>query len=132
MLLQVSFIFKNWLFDRKQGKKLRKKHFWFVYLFFTFTERAAGLKGARAFRAAARSVLSPANREFIADQARKAGQRAHERHRKKLVIGGKTFSIDEDDRSVMDEDSTQPGSTKNWFVACFFTSERSEIPYLYI
>ena len=109
MLLQVSFIFKNYLFDRKHGKKLRKKHFWFVYLFFTFAERAAGLKGARAFRAAARSVLSPANREFIADQARKAGQRAHERHRKKLVIGGKTFSIDEDDRSVMDEDSTQPG-----------------------
>ena len=113
MLLQVSFIFKNKLFDRKHGEKLRKKHFWFVYLFFTFAERAAGLKGARAFRAAARSVLSPANREFIADQARKAGQRAHERHRKKLVIGGKTFSIDEDDRSVMDEDSTQPGSTKN-------------------
>ena len=28
------------------------------------------------------------------------------------MIGGKTFSIDEDDRSVMDEDSTQPGSTK--------------------
>ena len=112
MLLQVSFIFKNQLFDRKHGEKIKKKAFFVCYLFFTFAERAGGLKGARAFRAAARSVLSPANREFIADQARKAGQRAHERHRKKLVIGGKTFSIDEDDRSVMDEDSTQPGSTK--------------------
>ena len=77
---------------------------------FTFTERAAVLKGARAFRAAARSVLSPANREFMADQAHKAGQCAHARTRKKLVIGGKTFSIDEDDRSVMDEDCTQPGN----------------------
>ena len=112
-----------------------------IICLFTFTERAAGLKGARAFRAAARSVLSPANREFMADQARKAGQRAHGRHRKKLVIGGKTFSIDEDDRSVMDEDSTQPGKQtitifyksimKFWqeklICSLFFTSEKSEI-----
>lgn len=63
-----------------------------------------GLKGARAFRAAVQSVLSPANREYMAEQARRADRSANERIKKKLVIGGKTFSIDEDDLSVVDED----------------------------
>ena len=62
-----------------------------------------GLKGARAFRAAVHSVLSPANREYMAEQARRADRLAHDRHKKKLVIGGKTFSINEDDLSVVDE-----------------------------
>lgn len=61
------------------------------------------LRGARAFRAAAQSVLSPANRQFMAEQARRADQLAH---KKKLVIAGKTFSIDEDDLSVVDEEGT--------------------------
>ena len=62
-----------------------------------------GLKGARAFRAAVHSVLSPANREYMAEQARRADR--NERQKKKLVIGGKTFSIDEDDLSVVDDES---------------------------
>ena len=62
-----------------------------------------GLKGARAFRAAVHSVLSPANREYMAEQARRADRLAQDRHKKKLVIGGKTFSINEDDLSVVDE-----------------------------
>ena len=67
----------------------------------------AGLKGARAFRAAVNSVLSPANREFMDEQARRADRRKLEQRRKRLVIGGKTFSVDEDDLSVLDEDSTK-------------------------
>jgi hypothetical protein len=69
---------------------------------------AAGghLKGARAFRAAAQSVLSPANRQFMAEQAMRADRQ--ERTKKKLVIGGETFSIDEDDLSVLDEEE-KPG-----------------------
>ena len=66
-----------------------------------------GLKGARAFRAAVNSVLSPANREFMDEQARRADRRKLEQRRKRLVIGGKTFSVDEDDLSVLDEDSTK-------------------------
>ena len=62
-----------------------------------------GLKGARAFRAAVQSVLSPANREYMEEQARRADR--GDRQKKKLVIGGKTFSIDEDDLSVVDEES---------------------------
>ena len=66
-----------------------------------------GLKGARAFRAMVNSVLSPANREFMDEQARRADRRKLEQRRKRLVIGGKTFSVDEDDLSVLDEDSTK-------------------------
>ena len=62
-----------------------------------------GLKGARAFRKAVHSVLSPANREHMAEEARRADRLAQDRHKKKLVIGGKTFSINEDDLSVVDE-----------------------------
>ena len=77
-----------------------------------------GLKGARAFRAAVNSVLSPANREFMDEQARRADRRKLEQRRKRLVIGGKTFSVDEDDLSVLDEDSTKGTfqiSIKAWF-----------------
>ena len=63
-----------------------------------------GLRGARAFRAAVHSVLSPANRQYMAEQSRRADRLAHERNKKKLVIGGKTFSIDEDDLSVVADD----------------------------
>lgn len=68
----------------------------------------AELKGVRAFRAAVQSVLSPANREYMAEQARRADRSAHEKQKKKLVIGGKTFSIDEDDLSVVDEVAEVP------------------------
>lgn len=64
----------------------------------------AGLRGARAFRAAAHSVLSPANRQFMADQAERADRLAMERAKKRLVLGGQTFSVDEDDLSVVDEE----------------------------
>ncbi len=69
------------------------------------------LKGAKAFRAAVQSVLSPANREYMAEQARKADQSALFKTKKRLVIGGKTLSINEDDLSVVDEEA---GTTKNF------------------
>ena len=62
--------------------------------------KAGALKGASAFRAAVHSVLSPANREYMDQQARRADR---SRIKKKLVLGNKTFSIDEDDLSVVDE-----------------------------
>ena len=62
--------------------------------------KAGALKGASAFRAAVHSVLSPANREYMDQQARRADRHAT---KKKLVLGNKTFSIDEDDLSVVDE-----------------------------
>ena len=61
------------------------------------------LKGASAFRAAVHSVLSPANREYMDEQKRRADRLASARIKKKLVLGNKTFSIDEDDLSVVDE-----------------------------
>ena len=61
------------------------------------------LKGASAFRAAVHSVLSPANREYMDEQKRRADRLANARIKKKLVLGNKTFSIDEDDLSVVDE-----------------------------
>ena len=61
------------------------------------------LKGASAFRAAVHSVLSPANREYMDEQKRRADRLATARIKKKLVLGNKTFSIDEDDLSVVDE-----------------------------
>lgn len=70
--------------------------------------QSAELKGARAFRAAVQSVLSPANREYMAEQARKADK--SEKQKKKLVIAGKTFSIDEDDLSVVDEVAETPAA----------------------
>ena len=61
------------------------------------------LKGASAFRAAVHSVLSPANREYMDEQKKRADRLASARIKKKLVLGNKTFSIDEDDLSVVDE-----------------------------
>ena len=50
------------------------------------------MRGARAFKAIAHSVLSPANRSFI-DEQNKKSKRGVE---KKIVLGNTTFKINED------------------------------------
>ena len=51
------------------------------------------LKGAKAFKAVAHSVLSPANRKFMEAQREKAEQKEEER---KIILGGETFKVNED------------------------------------
>eukprot|EP00094_Tigriopus_californicus_P009871 TCALIF_09518-PA protein Name:"Protein of unknown function" AED:0.06 eAED:0.06 QI:947/0.4/0.5/1/1/1/6/0/681 len=59
------------------------------------------LRGVKAFRAMAHSVLSPANRQFIEDQQEKSEKPPEDRT---LVIGNNTFRVDEDLKVIEEED----------------------------
>ena len=56
-------------------------------------------QGISKFRAVANSVLSPANRQYRAEQAKRAAD-AKDRQKRRIVIGGQAFSVDDDDLSV--------------------------------
>ncbi len=64
-------------------------------------QRRPGLKGAGAFKAAAFSVLSPANRRFIETQAAEAERPQEDR---KIILGGETFKVNEDLKVITEED----------------------------
>ena len=55
------------------------------------------------FRAAANSVLSPANRLFRAEQAKRAAdsRNCKDKNKRRIVLGGQAFSVDDDDLSVV-------------------------------
>ena len=55
------------------------------------------------FRAAANSVLSPANRLFRAEQAKRAAdaRNCKDKNKRRIVLGGQAFSLDDDDLSVL-------------------------------
>lgn len=59
------------------------------------------LKGARAFRAAAHSVLSPANRQFMDHQEAEAERPTEDR---KIILGGETFKVNEDLKVIEEEE----------------------------
>ena len=58
------------------------------------------------FRAAAASVLSPANRQFRAEQAKRAfdARNCKDKNKRRIVLGGQAFSVDDDDLSVFQVD----------------------------
>jgi hypothetical protein len=59
-----------------------------------------GPKAVGKFRAAANSVLSPANRQFRAEQAKRA-EKSGDKNRRKIILAGQAFSIDDEDLSVI-------------------------------
>jgi hypothetical protein len=68
------------------------------------------------FRAAAASVLSPANRQFRADQAKRAAdaRNCKDKNKRRIVLGGQAFSVDDDDLSVFQvDDNVEKGRNQH-------------------